>query len=252
MIEPLFLSNDDIASLERATLDAVAPAAVEALDAWLLPMDHSTIGRAKSAAPVRHSDMDADLLPGIAARYQAWGIVARFRVADVPGLDNIHQRLRIMGYVPKQPTLVQIADVVHARGVGTPGSAEVHTIAQPAWASVYTAAGFDPVDGKNRVQALSRSKNALYACVQHQGQALAAGTANLSHGWASIHGMRTVPNARGQGLATQIVATLADIAALRGYRRMFLQVEHNNKAALALYARAGFKTAWRYHYWSPE
>ena len=31
--------------------------------------------------------------------------------------------------------------------------------------------------------------------------------------------------------------------------RVFLQVEDDNQAALTLYRRAGFSTAWRYHYW---
>jgi hypothetical protein len=38
--------NTEIESLERATLDAVAPASVGSLPGWLLPFDKSTVGRA--------------------------------------------------------------------------------------------------------------------------------------------------------------------------------------------------------------
>ena len=85
--------------------------------------------------------------------------------------------------------------------------------------------------------------------MRESGQSLAAGTAALSQGWASIHGMRTVPHCRGRGLAARILAGLADTALAHGTERVFLQVEEGNAAALALYRRAGFTTAWRYHYW---
>jgi ribosomal protein S18 acetylase RimI-like enzyme len=239
----------DIASLERATLDAVAPPEVHDLPGWLLPLDRSTIGRAKSAVPLRHSDLDPKQLPIIESRYHAWGIAAAFRVADLPGLGTIHQQLNCMGYAPEQPTLVQISSVARVRALPVVASAEVDTHPSHAWASVYTAPGFDHEDGAHRVQALSRSTHAIYASVQKHGQPLAAGTACLSQGWASIHGMRTVPGARGQGLASQVLLGLATTAAARGFERMFLQVEEDNAAALALYARAGFATAWRYYYW---
>ena len=71
----------------------------------------------------------------------------------------------------------------------------------------------------------------------------------MSQGWCSIHGMRTLPAQRGRGLAGRILAGLADDAAARQLTRVFLQVEEGNDAALALYRRAGFATAWRYHYW---
>lgn len=243
------LNNQDIASLERATLDAVAPPEVREMAGWLLPLDRSTIGRAKSAVPLRHQELTADALDAIEAEYLDWGIDARFRVADVPGLGNIHNRLRAMGYSPDQPTLVQVGTVSALLALPATATAAVDTNPSARWAAVYTAPGFDAVDGAHRVQALSRSAHAVYAAVHRDDQALAAGTASLSQGWASIHGMRTVPAARGQGLASQILRALATVAAQRGLERVFLQVEEDNSAALALYARAGFQTVWRYHYW---
>ena len=243
------LMPDDIASLERATLDAVAPPEVQEIPGWLLPLDRSTIGRAKSAVPLRHTDLDPEQLSDIEARYQAWGIAAAFRVADVPGLNAVHHRLRTMGYAPNQPTLVQIGSVAHVRALPVAATVQIDRHPSAAWASVYTAPGFDPVDGAHRVQALSRNPHAVYASVQSDAQPLAAGTASLSQGWASVHGMRTVPSARGQGLASQVLVGLADVAAARGFERLFLQVEEANTSALALYSRAGFSTAWRYHYW---
>jgi ribosomal protein S18 acetylase RimI-like enzyme len=105
------------------------------------------------------------------------------------------------------------------------------------------------VDGANRVQLLSRSRHVVYAHASEGGQALAVGTGSISHGWLSIHGMRTVPSARGRGLASRILAGLAAHAAAQDVHRVFLQVEDDNPVAQGLYSKAGFQTAWRYHYW---
>jgi len=244
------LNDDAIASLERATLDAVAPPAVhDALDGWLLPFDTSTIGRAKSAVPTRHHGLPPQSVQAIETQYAGRGLRAAFRIADVPGLRNVQAELARLGYQAQQPTLVQVGTVAALRAICTGEPARVADRPSPAWSSVYLAEGFDLVDGAHRVQALSRSAHLVYAHVEENGQAVAAGTAALSQGWASIHGMRTVLTHRGRGLAARILGALADTATQRGLERVFLQVEEGNAAALALYARAGFATAWRYHYW---
>ncbi len=243
------LSDADIANIERATLDAVAPPAVEEIDHWLLPFDNSTIGRAKSAVPLRHHTLDAAQLAPIEALYAARGLQAAFRVADVPGLANIHAELQRLGYRADQPTLVQVGTVENMRAVCQADPADTNNTPTPAWSAIYLSEGFDPVDGAHRIQALSRSRHLVYASVQEAGLPVAAGTASLSQGWASIHGMRTAANSRGRGLAARVLAGLADAAAQQGLERVFLQVEEGNRSALALYGRAGFATVWRYHYW---
>ena len=243
------LDDDAIASLERATLDAVAPPAVQALDGWLLPFDTSTIGRAKSAVPLRHHGIDPAQVGTIETLYAERGLQAAFRLADGPGLRDVQTELTRLGYQAQQPTLVQVGTVAAMRALCNGEPAHVADQPTPAWSAVYLAEGFDPVDGAHRVQALSRSAHVVYVHVEEHGQSVAAGTAALSQGWASIHGMRTVPAWRGRGLATRILGALADAATQRGLQRVFLQVEEGNEAALALYARAGFATAWRYHYW---
>ena len=243
------LTPDDIASLERATLDAVAPPDVHAIDGWLLPFDNSTIGRAKSAVPLRHDHLDAAHVSRIETLYAQRGLQAAFRMADLPALDPVHAELRRLGYKAQQPTLTLVGRVRQMRQVCQATPADVSETPTRQWSDVYLTEGFDPVDGAHRVQALSRSRHVVYASVQEAGQSVAAGTAAISQGWASVHGMRTAPQHRGRGLAAQILAGLADTATARGLERVFLQVEEDNNAALALYRRAGFVTAWRYHYW---
>lgn len=245
------LSADDIAAIERATLDAVAPTDILGEGEWLLPFDNSTIGRARSAVPLRHTALDPAVLPGILQHYAARGLAPAFRVADVPALANLHRALGALGMRAEQATLVQVGSVQDMRSICTEQPARTHTEPHSAWASVYLGHGFDPVDGAHRVQALSRGRHAVYACVVESGEALASGTASFSQGWASVHGMRTALAHRGKGYAKRILGGLAQAALAQGLQRVFLQVEEENQTAQALYKRAGFQTAWRYHYWRP-
>jgi ribosomal protein S18 acetylase RimI-like enzyme len=45
-----------------------------------------------------------------------------------------------------------------------------------------------------------------------------------------------------------VLAALARWARARGAERLYLQVERENAVALRLYARAGFRERYRYHY----
>jgi len=84
--------------------------------------------------------------------------------------------------------------------------------------------------------------------VREGGRTAAVGVVSFGHGWAGVHGMRTALDRRGAGFASRLLALFGAAARARQIHRVFLQVEEANPAQ-ALYRRAGFETAWRYHYW---
>lgn len=247
------MATDDagrVESIERATVQAVAPAEVEAFDGWLAALDPGTIRRAASAAPLRHDLVaDPEGLDQIEAAYAARGLSAAFRLSDDPRLEGVRTELRRRGYRAEQPTLVKTAATARLAALSaTP--AQVLARPDAAWGAVFVGEGFDPVDGANRVRALSRSPEAVYGAVRDGEATVAVGVCAFGFGWASVHGMRTARDRRGEGLAGRVLAGLARAALDRGVERVFLQVEEANAPARALYARAGFTRAWRYLYWS--
>ena len=66
----LSVAAADVEAIERATLDAVAPQAIHEIDGWLLPFDSGSIGRAKSAVPLRHR-LEVSTFEPIRAEYAA-------------------------------------------------------------------------------------------------------------------------------------------------------------------------------------
>lgn len=243
------MTSSDIESIERATLAAVSPEAVEEFQGWLLPFDSGTVSRAHSAVPLRHVPVGEGMIDQIEARYRARGLRAVFRLANEACFDGLRQELARRGYQSGKPVLVQVAPVRAMRAVSAAAPAETADVPDAAWAALFLAEGFDPVDGASRVKALSRARGSVYASVRENGKTVAAGAGAFSHGWSSVHGMRTDQAFRGRGLAGRVLAGIAAVAEQRGIARAFLQVEDVNTPALALYRRAGFETVWSYDYW---
>lgn len=244
------MTSSDIETLERATVAAVSPDTVEEFHGWLLAFDSGTVNRARSAVPLSHVPVENAMIDRIEARYRAHGLPAMFRLAREACFDNLRQELARRGYQSGQPMLVQVGSVQAMRKVCVATPAETADLPDAEWAALFLAEGFDPVDGASRVKALGRARNSVFASIRENGKTVAAGAGAFSHGWSSVHGMRTDQAFRGRGLAGRVLAGIATVAEQRGIERVFLQVEGVNTSGLALYRRAGFKTVWRYDYWS--
>lgn len=242
----------DVESLERATLDAVAPDSVESIKGWLLPFDTTTIGRAISAVPLQHDNLDPVAIAEIESIYAHRGYKAQFRVADVVGLNRVHGALRQHGYTPQQATLTMVGGIRDWRQKCNNWTVQLTQKPSHEWMKVYLTEGFDPVDGANRVKALSRSVHMVYASICDQVSPIAAGAASFSQDWAGLHGLRTAEHRRNKGCARALIAALGESVVERGMNRCYLQVEETNTPAIFLYSRLGFQTAWRYHYWRKQ
>jgi N-acetylglutamate synthase len=244
------MTNADVESIERATVAAVAPTALDEIEGWLIPFDSGVVGRAKSAVPLRHDNSRRASVLEVEKRYAAKRLPALFRIAEVDGLNATRDELMQLGYHKHKPTLVQVAQSRTAAEASSGPAADISTLADEEWASVFLGAGFDPIDGASRVQTLRRARGSLFARIRGEdGRTVAAGVLALGHGWASIHGMRTAQSQQGRGLATRVVSTLARVALDKGFERIVLQVEAGNLTAQRLYARCGFETVWAYEYW---
>lgn len=245
------LSLSDIEAIERATVAAVSPDLSEEIDGWLLPFAEGTVKRAKSAVPLHRGAVTPATVDRIEDRCHARQAAPVLRLADAPCFEGLRAELARRHYKAENPTCVQIGSAQRMRQVAAPDAALADVASAPddAWAALFLGEGFDPVDGAHRVRSLSRAKGTLYASVREGGRTVAAGAIAFSHGWASVHGMRTDQALRGRGLAGRVLAGLAQAALSRGVERVFLQVDAANPPALALYRRAGFETHWQYSYW---
>jgi GNAT superfamily N-acetyltransferase len=240
------LDAAEIAVLERDTVAAVAPPQTLEIAGWLVPLDNGTIGRAKSAAPLRH-DIGPHAIAEIEDAYRSRGLKPAFRLADLPTLAPVYAELTRRGFTAQQPTIFKTGSVAELAGFSE-ASARILEKPDDAWAGVFLGEGFDALDGAHRVAALTRSPGAIYAAAGEGGATQAVGVMSFGAEWAGIHGMRTAPAQRGKGYASAILAAMGRVARARGVAKVFLQVEEPNPAR-RIYRAAGFASIWRYHYW---
>ncbi len=251
------LQPSDIEALERATVQAVSPQQLWELPGWLVPVDPGTVGRARSAVPLHHAAPDLARVPEVLALYAAQRATPRWRLPDGASFEALHRDLGTRGFVRTQPTLTQVAPVASliaaTDAADLPAGVELALAPQAsaAWTAVFLGADFDPVDGAHRARALARATGTCFASASVDGAVVACGALSLSHGWAGVHGMRTVAAWRGRGLAAALLRRMAQQAQAAAVQRVFLQVDAANIGAQSLYRRLGFVTAWSYAYWQP-
>jgi ribosomal-protein-alanine acetyltransferase len=99
---------------------------------------------------------------------------------------------------------------------------------------------------KRQLRYLQRSPNAVFQVAEEGGTIVGEGIALIRHHKRSLTGrlysLAVHPDHRGQGIGHRLLkTTLAELVA-RGAKRVFLEVEQNNAAALKLYERHGFRS----------
>ena len=249
-----------IGLLEELAANATTAATVQLLDDWVL--------RASPELPFRRSNSVLVRGPDDAAALDARLAVAedfarrhriRLRLQLSPDLfPALDAALAGRGLIREAPVTVMTASAasVLTRLHRSPLTCDVSTEIDPGWVEAYAAACDDPDPGV-RTAAYGRSLKALgprsvAARVDLQGAPAGVGFAVAERGWTGVFGMATTPARRRQGVATAVLRSLARWAVDAACPDLYLQVEHGNEGAGALYEQSGFRPHHGYHYRTHE
>ena len=116
------------------------------------------------------------------------------------------------------------------------------------WARLWlTGATHDEAVAKRALLARMPS-GTLFGLLRNGDESAALGLLVIEGCWGGLFGMATEPRFRRRGLAMALLGAFAKAAGARGATSLYLQVEQDNPAALALYHRTGFTLAYAYHY----
>jgi GNAT superfamily N-acetyltransferase len=219
---------------------------------WLRYTDSTTTWWA-GAVLMHGREQVRDLAPRIAVAedfYAAHGALARFQVCPAcpPDLDDA---LSLRRYQWDSVVSLQLATPRHvSRHLSAPSlRVDLKEYPDAEWFRLLMAAQGPDADPTPEWRLLQRvDRPSAYATALISGHPVAVGRAVADTGWTGVFGMATLPDARQQGAASAVLATLADWAGSQGSAHMYLQVTHNSTAALRLYRRAGFEEACAYHY----
>jgi GNAT superfamily N-acetyltransferase len=246
-----------VLAIERVAFGAWPAAEVVEQGGWRLRFNHGVTHRGNSvwSGPGAGGGALAERIEAVERFYAARRLPACFQLspaADPPGLDAA---LAERGYEIEAPVLVQTApgDVVEkavrdATRAGA-GASCVDALDED-WFGISGRRGrFDGAATEVYRGLLGRlAGRAGFALVREQGEPVAVGLCVADPPWAGVFSMLTLPDRRGRGLGAAVLGAIARFARERGAGELYLQVEEENAAARALYARAGFVTRYRYHY----
>lgn len=245
--------QDDLLSrIEDAGLNASAPPQQRWLDGWILRFSPGKAKRARCINAVAAGRLPArEKLVRAEAAYAEVGLpmIVRITPFTLPsGLDDL---LDTLGLERFDDTRVMVMDLdrVAPPAVRVPG-VSIQPVGLEAFAQLVGAMRGSPL-----AQRQAHAQRLAYAPVpfcafelKRDGVSLACGQFAIEGDLVGLYDVFTLPEARGQGLASQVCAHLLEVARQRAARHAYLQVDADNTAARAVYHRLGFADAYRYHY----
>jgi GNAT superfamily N-acetyltransferase len=228
-----------VAELEGRAFAAWPAEEVKPLGRWRLRHTRGVTRRANSVWPEGGGDLPA-LVDAAERFYAGRGQPSLFQISPLapPALDPL---LAARGYQREGPVAVQIADA------GMPGpslAVRIEPAPSPAWLAVAASGRFTAVADVFRALVERIGPGALFALAGDG----AVGLGVVDGRWMGLFNMLTVPGQRRRGLGRAVLAALAAAGRARGVERLYLQVERDNRPAQGLYAAAGFREAYGYHY----
>ncbi len=244
--------NPWVAAFERMSARHWQGTEQARLGGWLLRAAGGFTGRANSALPLGDPGMPAErAVAEVEAWYSRRGLIPMIVIASAlhASADSLDELLAGRGWTVRQipPVVVMTARSDHVGGFQRPG-AGLTLAGEPDedWLAAYRFRG-QRLPPEARPVLLSAPAQ-VFASVRRDGRTIATGRLSVAGGWAGITAVEVDPAWRRAGLGTAVTAGLAAQAAGRGVERVFLQVEEENTAARALYARCGFADRHRYYY----
>jgi ribosomal protein S18 acetylase RimI-like enzyme len=232
--------------LEELSLNSSAPPGQLLYDGWLLRFLAGKAKRARSVNAVYPSRLPlAEKIAHCEKVYGAAGLPALFRITpfcDPAGLDAELER---RGYGRFDTTAVESAAIVPDKHAA--GAAREMDLA--AWIEAVGELRGSPRPHRDahrrRLESMGLALRAVG--IESAGRVVATGLAMIEDDSAGLFDIVTHAQARRQGLARAVVASLLQGAWELGARSAYLQVEQDNEPARRLYRQFGFEE--RYLYW---
>ncbi|WP_435604153.1 GNAT family N-acetyltransferase [Streptomyces sp. bgisy130] len=226
------------------------------LGEWTLRASGGFTRRANSVLPLGDPGVPLEAaLERIGQWYEERGLPPVIVVAT--GLADSDERLAAelaeRGWTDERYTTVRIAALAPLADTDADTSRALLSREPGAdWLALYNRTGEAAASEEaTRIarQVLTGGPSVWFATVRGaDGGTAAIGRLVVDGRWAGFAALEVAPAARRQGLATLVMAALAERALEEGASAAYLQVEADNADALAFYDRLGFTEHHGYHY----
>ncbi|WP_433858091.1 GNAT family N-acetyltransferase [Streptomyces kronopolitis] len=233
----------------------------ERLGEWTLRASGGFTRRANSVLPLGAPGVPLETaLERIADWYGARGLSPAITVATGRAEADAELTARLVerGWAQERHTrmriapLAPLADAPPAPAGNAPAAVTLSREPDADWLALYNRTGEDGPGGRvaGDVLRVLTGGPSVWCATAHgpDGRPAAIGRLAVDGRWAGFSAVEVAPDARRQGLATLVMAALAERALAEGASAAYLQVEADNTGALGFYDRLGFTDHHGYHY----
>ncbi len=221
----------------------------ERLGEWTLRAAAGFTKRANSALPVGDPGVPLDAaLDRVRAWYAARGLPPYVVVSTgAAGSDELlAAELERRGWTAERHTIVRVGALAPLADTDADtGRVRLSREPDEGWISMYNRSADAPPEA---VKVLTGGPSVWFATVPGEDGPAAIGRVVVDGRWAGFAAVEVAPAHRRQGLATLVMAALAERALQEGASAAYLQVEADNAGARALYDGLGFTDHHHYHY----
>lgn len=248
--QPIPAAGGELARLEEAALNATTVREQMLYEGWLVRWAPSRAKRARCVNVLGLSTRPLDERLAYCTRWYArHGVPLIVRLTSIGPDFSLDAQLQERGFVAFDHTCVMAAPVVPLTVQAPRGLVFERTTPARFAREAGRLRGHDDAAMAEQAARLKAAplENVPLLVRDAGGECIAAGLAAFDAGLVGLFDIVTAPSRRRQGYGAAVLNYLLEQASHAGARQAYLQVEPQNTAARALYARFGFVD--RYTYW---
>jgi ribosomal protein S18 acetylase RimI-like enzyme len=237
---------------EAAGLNASAPPQQAEVDGWLIRLSPGKAKRSRCVNALAAGSLPLDdLLARCQQSFDAAGLPLIVRVTPFSQPADLDVQLAAKGWFSFDAADVMVLDRLPAARVAT----ELEALEPGAYAQLVGG-----LRGSSAVAIAAHAERMQASPVPYQGFALrddqgmllACGQIAREGDIVGLYDIFTPPGQRGRGHAARLCSALLQQGHANGAGQAYLQVGSDNLVAQRVYARLGFRFAYRYHYRSAD
>ncbi|MFX1476038.1 MAG: GNAT family N-acetyltransferase [Promethearchaeota archaeon] len=243
---------EEISELDRIASRSWPAREVQRVGGWLLRATSGVTRRANSVLPLDWEGAE-DLgaaVDRVCEFYAQRRIIPRFQVTRGSQPEGLDESLGELGFVVELKVIIQVApiDALVTRGSEIPVG--VNSSPNREWFAAYAeAGGLGDFSLKIRQEIMERVPATKgFAAARVDGRIVGIGFGVSDGEWLGLFAIVTHPEYRRRSVATTVSCALAQWGQRQGARKVYLQVEEENPAALKLYEKMGFRNHHKYWY----